>query len=364
MNKVGVSENREYWEDISKKYPNTRQASLGEKMDFGTIKKYINKFKLRFIGSDEHPKASIKNFSLEELKENIITYGGVNTAAIALGLKPESLYNKLKGEGISLDSIMYEYQQKISPEQYPQEMIKGDCVITADFHCPAVSLKWVHRVIETGKMHNIKQLLIAGDFFDFDRLSYWLKQSNAEDTATPLEAELRLASMVLERLETQYDTIHFVGGNHWLRLLKHITFSVSSRRLLGLVSRSNDSRYKINEFFHWIMIDDKVRVTHPGKSRKSDYTLSRDLSYLHPDQWLVVAHRHRVNFGYTPNAIPMLEIGWMGDNERMRYIQHTDSTYYKWVNGFAYYKNGKLVPLMEDNFDWADIDKKFDIVKK
>ncbi len=344
------SENKEYWEEVCKHYTSIREASRELNLDRETVKKYMNKFNLSF-------SPIVEKYNLEEMKNCIISCGGIKLAAQTLGVKPEAIKNKIYSSGTSLTEIMYEYQQKIAPIQKQAEMMTGDCVITADYHCPFVSIKWVDRVVEVGKREKIKQLLIAGDFFDFDRLSWWLKAANAEDMAVPLDDELNLASMVLEKLEKQYSTIYFMGGNHWLRLLKNITFSVPSKKLLGLVNRANDSKYKINEYFDWILIDDKVRVTHPGKARRSDYTLSRDLSYIHPNQWLVVAHRHRVNDGFTPSGNPMLEIGWLGDTERMRYIQHTDSTYYNWVNGFCYYKNGILRNLTEFNTDWSEIDK-------
>lgn len=358
--KNSESDNKEFWVDVSKKYYNHSEASVDLNIDRATIRKYMNLFGLSFLSKGTK---NIEGLTMGRIKDVIITCGGIKPAASFLGVDPGQIHWRLYSSGTSLGEIMKEYQQKIAPEQKLQETISGDCIITADYHIPFVSLKWVNRVVEIGKIEGIKQLLIAGDFFDFDRLSFWAKVANAEDMTVPLEDELALASMVLEELESQYDTIYFVGGNHWSRLLKNITFSVSSRRLLGLVDRANDSRYRLNEYFHWIMIDDKVRVTHPGKARKMDYTLARDLSSIFPNYWMVVAHRHRVNEGFTPDGRPQLEIGWMGDTDRMRYVQHVDSTYYRWINGFAIYRNGKLHNLTEYNYDWTEIDNKKEEVR-
>ena len=134
-----------------------------------------------------------------------------------------------------------------------------------------------------------------------------------------------------------------------------VSTTISNDRIMGLVGRKADSRYKVYGAFDWVLIDDKVRVTHPGKARKMDYTLARDLSILYPDQWLVVAHRHRVNEGFTPDGKrPFCEVGWMGDVDRMRYVQHVDSAYYRWVNSFCLYANGKLKNLTEYNYDWDE----------
>jgi len=345
------AQSKDFWVNASSKFNSIREASRELNLDRDTVKRYMDKFKLTFLSQTK------TQIPLNEIKDAIITYGGISSAAKMLNIKSSNIRNRLYNEGTSMSKIMYEYQQKIAPEQKLTEIILGDCVITADYHTPFCSVLWVDRVVGIGKKENITQLLIAGDFFDFDRLSFWAKESNAVDITVPLDEELDLASMVLDKLESQYDKIYFVGGNHWLRLLKNITFSLSSRKALGLVDRANDPRYKINEYFNWILIDNKIRVTHPKRARKIDYTLARDLSIVHPDQWIVVAHRHRVNDGFTPSGLPMLEIGWLGDTERMRYVQHTDSTYYSWINGFAYYKKGKLHNLTEYNYDWIEIDK-------
>ena len=59
--------------------------------------------------------------------------------------------------------------------------------------------------------------------------------------------------------------------------------------------------------------------------------------------------------GFTPDGRPMIEIGWMGDVNRMRYYQHIDTSYYNWVNGFAVYKDSVLQNLFEYNFDWKSL---------
>jgi len=305
---------------------------------------------------DIFKKGSTKHLSDEELLDLIKTCGGLRATARFLSVDHSAIQGRLNRMGVSFDDVMSQYQDEIAPKQ-ENAGISGDCIITADYHNPFCSLRWVERAIGMGKREKINQLVCAGDFFDMDRLSWWLRQSRAEEIAVPLGKELSFAEMVLERFETQFDRIIMIGGNHWKRLLKQITYSVPTNRLMGLVGRKDDSRYVYTGLFEWTLLDEKIRITHPGKARKLDYTLARDLSILYPNQWLVVAHRHRTNEGFTPDGRPMWEIGWMGDTERMRYIQHVDSTYYNWVNGFMVYKDGAIRNLTEFNYDWSKIDK-------
>lgn len=300
----------------------------------------------------------INKLTIKELKEAIKNCGGIRAAGRFLKIDHSSIIERLAKEGLTYKDLMSEYQNEIAPELKNDIDIKGDCIITCDYHIPFVSLKWVNRVVEMGRISNINQLIIVGDFFDFDRLSYWIKQSNAEETAVPLGEELSLAEMVIEQLEEQYSIIHMLGGNHWRRLLRMISFTVPSSKLMGLVGRHNDPRYKVYNSFDWATIDGKIRVTHPARARKLDYTLARDLSILYPNQWLMVAHRHRVNEGFTPDGRPQWEVGWLGDVDRMRYVTYVDNTYYKWVQGFSIYKDGVVRNLTEYNYDWSEIDNR------
>lgn len=289
----------------------------------------------------------------DEVKQLILDSGGMNAAARVMRCSRSTLSDRLMRMGLTSRDIMQEKQDEIAPDLLEDQVkIEGDCIITADYHSPFASLTWLDRSIQVGKKERIKQLVIVGDFLDFDRLSYWLKQSNAEDIAVSLEDELSFTEMIMDKLETQFNKIHLLGGNHWLRLLKSLSFSISNKRVLGLLGRKDDARWVTHGLFNWSLIDNKIRVTHPQRARKLDYTLARDLSILHTDQWILVAHRHRSNTGFTPDGRPMWEIGWMGDVNRMRYIQHTDSTYYTWTPGFAYYKDGKVYNLTEFNYPW------------
>jgi len=341
-----------YWEEIINKFPTVSEASKSLGCAERTIYRYIKPLGLKW----KHQGYKISDTPIEEIKELIMTMGGISPAARYLGVHRRTLQEKLNSEGVAFNDIMFEYQSSIAP-QLSHKGICGDngIIITADYHSPFTSLKWLDRLLLVAKKEKIKELLIAGDFFDFDRLSWWLRQAQAEDLAVKLEDELRFSEMMLEKLEEQFDKLYFIGGNHWARLLKNVSHSVSSDRLMGLVGKKADPRYTMYDNFDWVLIDDKVRVTHPKRARKLDYTLARDLSILYPEQWLVVAHRHRANEGTTPDGKrPMIEIGWMGDVERMRYVQYVDSTYYKWQNGFATYKNGALRNITEWNYDWRD----------
>jgi len=291
----------------------------------------------------------------EELKEFILEYGVRGTARI-LRTTHTYILHALSDKGYTYQTLLREYQDEIAKKQKPT-LISGPCMIASDFHAPFTSIKWTERLIKVGKREHVKKIVIAGDFFDFDKLSWWAREAHQLEQTVDLEDELCFAERILDWLEEAFLEFWWLGGNHWFRLLRLISSTIKSERILGLVGRWQSEKHHFIEYFGWLIIDHKVRVTHPRRlRRKLDLTLSRDLSIKYPDQIIVVAHRHRGAEGFSPNGRPMLELGWMGDNERMRYYMHEDSAYYSWTNSFAMWKDGRLRHFTEYSYDWAKID--------
>lgn len=334
-------------------YAHLTQEKAAEKLEISetTFKKILKKHKMKW------PNSLRKNITLKEVKRVFFSTGTINATANQLNVSREVINLILKKNNLTCEDLLQEYQDIIAPDQITPLRVYGDCIIIADAHIPFIDLRWMKIAINTAKHFGIQQIVIGGDFFDFDRLSWWVKQSNASDIATPLQDELNLAEGVLNILEKQFNSFYFLGGNHWRnRLLSTIGYSIKSDRLLGLVGKFRDPRYKFSEHLDWLLIDDKIRVTHPGKARKLDGTLSRDIGIKFPAQIMVIAHRHRAFAGHTPDGRPSIEIGWMGDKTRMRYIQTVDSSYYEWVNGFLVYVDKKFLPIM-DGYWYPGCDK-------
>jgi len=337
-----------FWEQVSKKYTSQRTAGTGLGCEKTAVAKWMKHWGVEFS-----PKKPL--LTSGEIIEGLKTFGGVRAFARNQRIDHSTVLDYIAKYNIDHHKLFQNWQDRIAPDQ-DKYLLKptGDAIIVADEHCPFTDLKWVKRAVAKGKELGITQLVEGGDITDFDRLSYWARVSNLTDYTVALEDEFTMLEEILAIYEEQFDKIWILPGNHWLRLLQNITGSVNSQRLLGLVGKFGDKRYHFSEFHHWLLLDDKVRVTHPMKARKADGTLAKDISILHPEQWIVVSHRHRGIEGFTPDGRPMLEIGWMADVKRMRYVQHRDSTYFQWVNGFGAYFKGKLMNYTEYNTLWPD----------
>ena len=318
--------------------------------------------RMRKYGMELGKGRKSKDINVEDIFKGVKTFGNIRAYARSINVSQSFVVDRLRKHKIDYHTILQRYQNEIAPDLTSNilRVNSGDGImIQADHHCPFLSLEWHYRALKYAKKHKIKKLVIGGDFFDFDRLSWWLKVANASDIAVELEEELSFSEMILNELNKQFNEIYFLGGNHWRnRLMSAMTYSIKTNRLFGLVGQKDNPNYHFSEHYDWLLIDDKLRVTHPRKARKLDGTLARDIAIKFPAQWVIVAHRHRVFSGFTPDGRPSTEIGWMGDTNRMCYYQHVDTSYYNWINGFCVWQDSTLKNLFEYNYDWKSLGDK------
>lgn len=324
-------------------------------VSWNCVDRILNKYDIQIGGT---PKNAQIDIPLEEIKEGLKVFGSLRKFATHKGVSIFAVLNNLRRQGYDYQRLVAEIQNEIAPD-ITEDIINvdgdGGVLIMADNHCPFISLEWHNRAIKYARKYKIKKLVIGGDFWDFDRLSFWLRQANAIDMGVALEDELSFSEIIVNDLLNNFNEIYILGGNHWRRLLNHITYSIRNERLMRLAGFNDLKKVRFSTHYDWLLIDNKVRVTHPKHARKMDGTLARDIAIKNPNQWIVVTHRHRGMYGFTPDGRPMIEIGWLGDVNRMRYYQHIDTAYYNWVNGFAVYQNGILQNLFEYNFDWSSL---------
>lgn len=336
----------------------TTIRQVAEKLGVGytTAWTLLKKYNIKL---EKNWKWDANKMDKDKVIDGILAFGSVRAYANHLGCHHSSVLDYLERNGIKIRDILSRVQDTIAP-QLDDKVINvdstGGVMIQADHHCPFLDVKWHVRGLLYAEKYGIKKLVIAGDFLDFDRLSWWAKEANSTDVTVTLEEELSFAELVMKELLETFEHIYIIGGNHWNRLLRHVTYTVENTRLMRLIGVMNNDKITFSDIHNWLLIDEKVRVTHPRGARKADGTLARDLSIKYPGQWLVVAHRHRGFSGFTPSGQPMIEIGMMADAKRIRYSCTTDNTYYVACNGFAVYNKGVLKNLFEYNYEWEELE--------
>ncbi len=248
-------------------------------------------------------------------------------------------------------------QNEIAPEWPGVHLPDDDYMIIGCVHMPNPHLLWIQRMLAIAKMEKIRKLIIAGDLFDLEILSYWTALANKESISQSLEKEFSFAEEVLKEIEKQFDKIYILPGNHQERILQALKQSITNKRLLGLVNRGNDNRYEYIENYDWLIIgEDKLRVTHLRRRGGNDLTQAKKIA-AKTHTPVGAAGSHRYSEGTAADGItPVIQIGAMMDMQRAGYKIKVDSANDDWTPSFLiYYKNGKYCSRTEHNYNWKKI---------
>jgi hypothetical protein len=112
----------------------------------------------------------------------------------------------------------------------PMEVF-GPAMITADWHIPLYDPQLANRMILEARERNLTQLIIAGDFFNYDSLS----QYDPKQTDAGLEREHREGLAVMKVLLETFDSIYYIWGNHDARMHKALASRCSSSNAMKMV---------------------------------------------------------------------------------------------------------------------------------
>ena len=237
---------------------------------------------------------------------------------------------------------------------------EGDWMIFADGHCPFIHWPTLEKMVETAKRLKIKKLLLPGDWFDFEDLSKFDFGGDQVDTAD----ELLVGRDLLHRLTKDFDEIHLTRGNHeerlikFLKRVKRLMMSNDDLRKYERIVRAEkmqtaDSAWHEYKAFltsdkvfiyndAWCTINGKFRITHPSTMTNIPPNSEERLAYKH-GMHIVGTHVHNFGIRVCMDGQKLaVRLGCGCDPEKIFYYNKRDTSNYKWVNGFAWVKNGKL----------------------
>lgn len=221
---------------------------------------------------------------------------------------------------------------------------EGDLMITADWHIPVWDPLYANRMIQTAHREGLSNLLIAGDFFNFDSLSAY----DPKQTDDSLERELDEAVHVMRELLDQFEHIYFLWGNHDARMHRalgyKVQFKTAMRTMFGVLGYEALSRVSFTNLDHmWIEAGDDFPwyVCHPKAYNSVPLTGAIRLS-AKMNANVITAHSHHCAVGHgTDGKKVVAEIGGLFDKDKTAYLQRT-TNFPTWQQGFAWLKNGRL----------------------
>jgi predicted phosphodiesterase len=219
----------------------------------------------------------------------------------------------------------------------------GDIAISADWHIPLYDPKYANKFITDARDRGINQLVIAGDFFNFDALSaYDPKQVDAG-----LEGEIDEAIAVMNVLLETFTRVYFLWGNHDARLHRALGFAMQFRSAMetvfGKLGNELLDRIVFSNLDHmWVESErGKWYICHPKNYTKVPLSTARALAPK-VNAHVITAHSHHCAVGYGPDGEKVVaEIGGLFDRHKTGYLQRT-TTFPTWQQGYAFLEDGVL----------------------
>lgn len=227
-------------------------------------------------------------------------------------------------------------------------VIDGDVTVISDLHVPYHDARFLGNVLDLSQKWAIPTVLIAGDLFQFDAFSKFLRHP-----AINTKRELRVGREVLERLTDTFAHVILLEGNHDWRIGAKLDQEVQNEdigKLFSLAANFTFSDY--SRCYHkagWV-------IGHPRANRKVRVGLPREFADIEC-QNAAAGHTH--NWGMTRSyngKYYAVELGHCCDPTRMEYVEHQWKPLPKWNLGAMILKSGadgKLHPyLLDVGIDW------------
>lgn len=224
--------------------------------------------------------------------------------------------------------------------------IKGDWTISSDYHLPFYSKSLVERMMRESDLMETRNLVIAGDLFDFSYLSTFSRYLTMPDA--DLNSDYKFVRQVLDVLFDHFERVLYLPGNHDRRIQRALQSKINVETLYRLfVPDWAKNRIETSEFPQAILAsgDENFRITHPRSFSKQPTKVSSELTLIHRMS-VISAHGHHFGLVISPDGQSVAaDSGGMFDPRRIDYL-HTDgdTTHGRWASGFLIVKEGNVYP--------------------
>ncbi len=215
-------------------------------------------------------------------------------------------------------------------------VIKGDVCIGADFHMPHFHADLTEKMVAMSKKMKIPNLLLLGDFANFESLSRF-DHPDPDDT---LKRELEACTHLMDMLLKSYKRIYWVLGNHDKRLFRALNFGLDLKQLGSMICQEAlKERRLICSGYSFAIINDCWRATHP----KSYSRIGGRVPSILADKFrmhVIGAHGHHLGLQVAMDGEHVgIDCGGMFDPAKIRYTQQEDSTHGAWTPAFTIIRN-------------------------
>jgi len=270
-------------------------------------------------------------FKLKELYQSGLSYRKI---AERLGRNVKSIDNKIQrlglARGVNQDTDIISYLIRLPRVRE----VEGDFVISSDFHIPCHDEKLVAELINTAKEFDVDQLIVAGDFLNFDSMSTFISR-----TIDPND-ELQMAGSVVEYLLRYFKKIYLVPGNHEFRFNRKLGKIIDFERLVKMFTESD--KVYASEHDHLILGSggNDFRVCHPKNYSVVKGRVSIRLAGKYGMN-IIAGHSHYCGINISDNGRHLaVDTGGLFDKKKIEHSQQTTLNP-EWNQGFCVVFDGR-----------------------
>ena len=228
-----------------------------------------------------------------------------------------------------------------------------DALIFCDPHIPHHSRSLMARAFAVAEAQDINTLVLAGDTFDFDCFSSFLKVApeSAEET-------FRVAGEFLEAATQQFEVVCLIMGNHDERILRRLDLKLGMKLLLDHALGYCDDPAAVMEKLKWTSrfymefydTPDGVtwRISHPDNYRKVAGSVANEGAIKYGCHYLV-AHEHHLQAKISMyGGHWAVNGGCIVSPAKTEYIQRRDKMCADWAPGFSLLYGGEPILFRGD----------------
>lgn len=217
----------------------------------------------------------------------------------------------------------------------PLQLDLKPTLIIADLHCPFHDTTALQVVLQKGANLKVKQIIVAGDLFDFASVSRFSKS----EVQTRLESDLELAGQVLLCL-SRLAPVYVVSGNHDERLIAKLDTSLRLSRVVAMALNGRATHNTVTTSdYDYCFLGDGYVIGHLSEFSKYPGKIAASLAAKY-QRHVLVGHDHlrgvNTSDGTATGKYIGASIGCMTDKNKHWYAARRLNTYADWAQGFAY----------------------------
>lgn len=222
----------------------------------------------------------------------------------------------------------------------------GGWMITGDWHVPYVDWLMVARMARVASVMGIRNLMIAGDLYNFDAVSRHPKPIQTSS----MDQDRRAARTAIDLMLQAFERIRIISGNHdlwWARKNDGLFAAETVEGHLLRFCRGDDEaidRERLDwSIYGYCQIETASgpwRITHPGQFSRNRGMTARRLSAKY-ESHVITFHEHHLDASVSDNKkYCAYACGILADPNKMAYVRLVDTDKPEMVRGFAALKDG------------------------